>query len=173
MTPEHRVKRLENIIGLLKQNDDYKTVAKIAEKAGVNPSYLSQLRGGHRKFLESAARNLEAKLNLPPLYFDLSNSDDTDDVNRIKATAPMATEELHRLKTLLLGESCQLNSKTIATRVVGGWVYTIERCQFIGKDLVVTDSSCFVPFTTQKNLDKMVDQLIASHEQLSNQTNQE
>lgn len=183
MTPEHRVKRLEKLIVKLKEDEEYKTLAKIAEKAGVNPSYLSQLLGGHRKFLENAARSLEEKLNLVPLYFDLSDIDDNDDINRIKATATMAIKELNRFKTLLLGESCQLNSDTIATRVIGGWVYTIERRQYVGKDLVVTDSSCFAPFTTQAELDDMVDQLISSHEhdhdsaqeheQPNNKTNQE
>ena len=161
MPPEHRVKRLEKLITELKEHEDYKTVAKIAASAGVNPSYLSQLLGGHRKFLEGAARNLEEKLNLVPLYFDLSDTDDTDEITKIKPAATLAVEELNKFKSLLLGESCQLNSDTVATRVVGGWIYTIERRQFVGKDLVVTDSSCFAPFTTQEDLDNMADALIA------------
>lgn len=160
MTPEHRIKRLEKLIAKFKEEGEYKTLVQVAEKAGVNPSYLSQLLGGHRKFLENAARSLEEKLSLVPLYFDLSDIDDIDEINRIEATVTMTLKELNKFRTLMLGESCQLNSDTIATCVVGGWIYTIERRQYVGKDLVVTDSSCFAPFTTQKDLDDMVDRLI-------------
>lgn len=150
MTPKHRIKRLNHYLA----NHTLKTQREVAESAGIDPSFLSQLRGGHKKFGEVAARNLEKSLNLTPLYFDL------DFDSSIITLKEDTLVELNRFRALKLGESCKLNDDTNATRVIGGWIYTTQRSQIVGDKTVTTESSCFAPFTTQHELDGMIDELI-------------
>lgn len=155
MTPENRIKRLKNLI----KNSGFKNQKNLAAAIGVNASYLSHLINGHRRFSDMVARGFEEKLGLDHLYFDLGfdeifkELDDSVDDDLIS--------EINRFKILSLGESCQLSADTIATRVVGGWIYTIKHYQVIDGKTVSTDSSCFAPFTTQHDLNGMVDELIA------------
>ncbi len=61
---QRRVDALKALVG------KYKTKAEFARKYGIEPSYVSQLLGGHRGFGEKSARNMEEKLGLPPNYLD-------------------------------------------------------------------------------------------------------
>ena len=71
MTPEVRLRNLEDYIEKLEGQEGLKSLSAIADKyEGVNSSYLSQLRTGKRSFGEKAARKLEKQLGLPTLYFD-------------------------------------------------------------------------------------------------------
>lgn len=154
MTSEHRVKRLKKFLNDNKRQNQ----REVAISAGINPSFLSQLVGGHSSFGEKAARNLEGKLGLPPFYFD----GDFDVKELVESDeACNATKQLNKFRALSLGESCKLNPTTTATRVVGGWIYTLECTKLVDGAEVVTTSSCFAPFTTQYELDGMVDELIA------------
>ena len=63
MTPDNRIKRLENLLSNLKDKG-YKTYASIEEEFDVNASYISQLLNKRRNFGEAAARNMEEKFNL-------------------------------------------------------------------------------------------------------------
>lgn len=151
MTPEYRVERLKGLIEELKSNG-YKNVTEIATHFSMSASYISQLIGGHRGFGESAARTFEKKMGLPDFYFE-------QDVATPKTALKIAYIELNRFKSLGLGEQCQVNSKTVATRVVGGWIYAIDQ-EDDSRNQVV----CFVPFTSQHDLNGMVDALIAKQE---------
>lgn len=51
---------------LLKRICEDKTKKQVAEEAGINASYLSQLFTGHKTLGEKAANNLESKLRLRP-----------------------------------------------------------------------------------------------------------
>lgn len=150
MTPEYRVERLKDLIEDLKSNG-YKNVTDIASHFSMNASYISQLIGGHRTFGELAARRFEQKMGLPDFYFEQATSTP-------KTALKVAYVELNRFKSLLLGEQCRLNATTVATRVVGGWIYAID--QENDKNQIV----CFVPFTSQHDLNGMVDALIAKEE---------
>lgn len=149
MLQDIRVQRLKDFI---EQSKDagHKTVASLADTYDVNASHISQILGGHRAFGETAARNLEQSFGLPAFYFE----------GDVLADSRSDTAEIERFKTLALGESCQLNANTVALRVIGGWIYTTTHKTTIGAAETVT-SSCFAPFTTQHELDGMVDALIA------------
>lgn len=159
MTPKHRIKRLYQLIKDLGLSNQ-KALAKALD---VDASYLSQLINGHRMFNDTVARNFEEKLDLTPFYFELEFN--TDSSNATDNTKPTNTNsdriaELNRFRGLVLGESCQLNPKTIATRVIGGWIYTIKHSQAVDGKITMIESSSFVPFTTQYDLDGMVNELI-------------
>ena len=149
----HRTEILKAVLEQLKK-DGYKTVAAIAESFDINPSYISQLLNGKRGFGEAAARNLEVKMGLPEFSFEKDRMLLGGDIAFSKTSI-----ELNRMKSLLLGEQCQLSDRTVATRVVGGWVYVIDQ-----EDENNSKSACFVPFTSQYELNAMVDNLIESLE---------
>ncbi|MFT0140748.1 hypothetical protein ACEK07_45985 [Alcanivoracaceae bacterium MT1] len=50
--------------------DKYDSKAEFARRYGLEPSYISQLLGGHRGFGEKSARNIESKVGLPEGFFD-------------------------------------------------------------------------------------------------------
>jgi hypothetical protein len=91
-------------------------------------------------------------MGLPDFYFE-------QDTATPKTALKIAYVELNRFKSLLLGEQCQLNATTVVTRVVGGWIYAIDQ-ECDNKNQIV----CFVPFTSQHDLNGMVDALIAKEE---------
>lgn len=58
---KHRIEALKILIGSSKTKD-------FADHYDLDASYLSQMLNGHRPMGEKAARNLEAKIGLPPGY---------------------------------------------------------------------------------------------------------
>lgn len=77
MTPDNRIKRLENLLSNLKDKG-YKTYASIEEEFDVNASYISQLLNKRRNFGEAAARKMEEKFNLPTFYFEQPTDSEAD-----------------------------------------------------------------------------------------------
>lgn len=167
MTPEHRVERLRHLLKELKR-EGYFSLASVERKFGVNASYLSQIINGTVSFGERAARNMETKIGLVDFYFDLIN-DEADTIPNLPPNTEQSTNfdarfkkpqpktsEILKFKNLLLGQSCRLSVDTVATRVIGGWVFVID--QEHQSESCVT---CFVPFTNQYDLNGEVDELIA------------
>lgn len=71
--------RKDKLVALLKEWKDtgkFKSVAAICRHYPVDPSYISQIKSGHRGFGEEAARTLEAALGLPKFYFEPDNPSD-------------------------------------------------------------------------------------------------
>lgn len=65
--------RKEKLIALLKEWKDsgkFGSVAAVCRHYPVDPSYISQIKSGHRGFGEEAARTLETALELPKFYFE-------------------------------------------------------------------------------------------------------
>ncbi|MGM8938121.1 LexA family protein [Psychrobacter glaciei] len=68
--------RKDKLVALLKEWRDtgkFKSVAAICRHFPVDPSYISQIKSGHRGFGEEAARTLEDALGLPKFYFEPDN----------------------------------------------------------------------------------------------------
>lgn len=68
--------RKDKLVALLKEWRDtgkFKSVAAICRHYPVDPSYISQIKSGHRGFGEEAARTLEEALGLPRFYFEPDN----------------------------------------------------------------------------------------------------
>lgn len=55
---------------LRRQVDTFPSIAAFARHYGVDGTYISQLLNGHRNLGEKAARNLERKLDWPPMSMD-------------------------------------------------------------------------------------------------------
>lgn len=67
---EFRRTRLIELLNMYKTSGKAKSVAALAKQYDLDTSYISQLRTGRSHFGETAARNLEAKLQLPARYFE-------------------------------------------------------------------------------------------------------
>lgn len=61
--------RRENLLGLIREIGDGE-IAELARKTGQDPSYLSQIKNGHRNLGNAAARNLEKALEKPKGWLD-------------------------------------------------------------------------------------------------------
>lgn len=69
MISEYRVERLKEVLAE-KKRQGYNSYASIERKFRVSASYLSQLINGVVPLGETAARNIEGKLGLPPYFLD-------------------------------------------------------------------------------------------------------
>ena len=67
---EFRRARLIELLNTYKVSGKAKSVAALAKQYDLDTSYISQLKTGRSHFGETAARNLEAKLQLPTRYFE-------------------------------------------------------------------------------------------------------
>lgn len=94
MTPEIRLKNLNEYLEKLEIEQGLKSLASVAEKYdGFNASYISQIRNGKRTFGENAARKLEAVFGLPALYFDKSTSPQAN-------ATPVAQDKIRQVPVL-------------------------------------------------------------------------
>lgn len=101
MTPEIRLKNLNDYIEQLKAKEGLKSLAAIERKYdGFNASHISQIRNGNRTLGENAARNLEAVLGLPALYFDKTVISQTNAV-------PIAQSKIRRVPILNVTQAGQ------------------------------------------------------------------
>lgn len=71
---EIRRLNLESIIGEEKRVD-------FAERAGMNPSHLSQVISGTRKIGDKLARRIERNIMLKPYYLDTQKTGDDSDID--------------------------------------------------------------------------------------------
>lgn len=114
--------RKEKLIALLKEWKDsgkYKSVAAICRQFPVDPSYISQIKSGHRGFGEEAARTLEKALELPEFYFEPSYSDAKhaakgDNFSRIDASKKKSIRYVPVLNFVQAGEFHQYHDDAIS-----------------------------------------------------------
>lgn len=114
--------RKDKLVALIKEWKDsgkFNSVAAICRKYPIDPSYISQIKSGHRGFGEEAARTLETALDLPKFYFEPN-----DPTSAIKASsevfsnARLAVDKPVRFVPVLnfvqAGEFCQYYDNAIA-----------------------------------------------------------
>ena len=69
-----RRQRLIDLLNTYKKTGKARSVAELSRRYPVDPSYISQIKTGHRGFGDAAARGLEVALDLPKFYFEPSFS---------------------------------------------------------------------------------------------------
>lgn len=114
--------RKEKLIALLKEWKDsgkFKSVAAISRKFPVDPSYISQIKSGHRGFGEEAARTLETALGLPKFYFEpsdptISNKTNNDGFGNAKKITDKPIRYAPVLNFVQAGNFCQYHDDAIA-----------------------------------------------------------
>lgn len=114
--------RKEKLIALLKEWKDsgkFKSVAAVCRRYPVDPSYISQIKSGHRGFGEEAARTLEVALELPKFYFEPNDptsamSATVNDFGNAKRIIDKPVRYAPVLNYAQAGEFCQYHDDAIA-----------------------------------------------------------
>ncbi len=86
--------RLKNLLKLI--DNEYKNQADFSNKAGYEPSFISQLVTGRRNCGEKVARKIEGNLGLPVGYLDREqDSNKLDSVNNLDEQSSYMLGELN------------------------------------------------------------------------------
>ncbi len=113
--------RKDKLVALLKEwkeSGKFNSVAAICRQYPVDPSYISQLKSGHRGFGEEAARTLEKALELPKFYFEPSNlkeavNRNANQFNNVKMVLDSAIRYAPVLNFVQAGTFCQYHDDAI------------------------------------------------------------
>lgn len=95
------VKRVAKLRAIVGQSD---SIAAFARTYGLDATYISQLLNGHRQFGERAARNMEEKMGLPPMFFDIDPVQERGNAPTPEEWRAFSTEELSEIAREVLSE---------------------------------------------------------------------
>lgn len=114
--------RKDKLIALLKEWKDsgkFNSVAAVCRRYPVDPSYISQIKSGHRGFGEEAARTLETALELPKFYFEPNDPTNAmkaanDSFSNARVAVDKPIRQVPVLNFVQAGEFCQYHDDAIS-----------------------------------------------------------